>query len=74
MELNNCYSEDEVVTFTYKNYKGENRTRKVVPHQLDFCVTQWHKEKQWFLVAWDIEKEEFRKFAIKDITDWRVFK
>ncbi len=54
--------------FIYKNHRGEveeRHVRQVGP--LWRGTTEWHKEEQWFMTAWDYEKQAFRDFAVKDI-------
>ena len=36
----------------------------------NFSSTEWHKEEQWLLKALDLDKNEDRDFAIKDISNW----
>jgi predicted DNA-binding transcriptional regulator YafY len=59
------------VTFTYTNWKGETRERRVLPSQLAFTSSKWHPEMQWILIAIDLEKKTYREFAMKDIKDWK---
>jgi predicted DNA-binding transcriptional regulator YafY len=58
------------VTFLYKNYKGETAVRRVYPLELWWGKTDWHPAEQWFLKAFDIDKEDTRDFAISDISGW----
>lgn len=44
--------------------------RLVHPLVLFFGNSQWHPEHQWLLVAYDLNKEAERTFAMKDISDW----
>lgn len=53
--------------FLYKNWKGETRERSVQPIKIWFGKTEFHPEEQWFLKAKDLEKNEERDFALKDI-------
>ncbi|HWP49783.1 MAG TPA: hypothetical protein VNM22_21685 [Candidatus Limnocylindrales bacterium] len=62
------------VSILYTNYRGETAVRKIIPHQIWFGKTHWHPEEQWFLDAFDIEKQAERKFAMKDIKAWFVEK
>ncbi len=56
----------------YTNHKGERRERKIIPTGTLVCESnEFHKELGWLLVAWDCEKKEYRKFAMKDIHSWR---
>ena len=66
MELN------KKVTILYTNYKGETRYREIIPKSIEYKSTDWHKEEQWILNAFDIEKNDDRGFAIKDIKEWKV--
>ena len=67
MELN------KKVTILYTNYKGETRYREIIPKSIEYKSTDWHKEEQWILNAFDIEKNDDRGFAIKDIKEWKVW-
>lgn len=53
--------------FEYKNWKDEVAIRRVVPKSIWFGSTEYHKEEQWFMKAFDISKHEERDFAMKDI-------
>ncbi|AKU43503.1 hypothetical protein CPT_Sansa99 [Caulobacter phage Sansa] len=53
--------------FVYRNYRGEITPRKVRPIAVWWGKTEWHPEDQWMLRAFDVEKEEPRDFAIRDI-------
>ena len=64
---------NEIVTFTYTNYKGKTSVRRVIPHTLGFKSSSWHPEEQWILLAIDLNKGELREFAMKDIKDWKPF-
>jgi len=64
-------SESQIVEFLYTNYRGETSVRKVLPIKIWFGKTDWHPEPQWLMDATDIEKNELRNFAIKDIKEWR---
>lgn len=56
-----------VVSFEYKNYRGEVSTRTVVPIDLWHGATAWHPDEQWILLAYDMKKGATRNFALKDI-------
>lgn len=57
----------QTLKFTYINYRNEKSVRTVIPECVHFGSTDWHKEEQWFLKAWDTEKQQHRDFALKDI-------
>lgn len=48
----------------YQNWRGEVAIREIKPICLWFGSTQWHPEDQWFLKAWDVEKQVERDFAL----------
>lgn len=60
----------ESVRIVYTNYRGETAIRTVVPRLIQFAATEWHPEPQWLLVAFDLEKQAERSFAMKDIRAW----
>ena len=62
----------KVVKILYTNYRGETNFRNIIPETLWFGVTIWHKEEQWLLDAYDIEKDAVRNFAMRDIRVWTV--
>jgi len=55
------------MSFTYKNHREETLTRTVSPHKVWYGSTQWHKDPQYFLEAFDHDKMETRSFALRDI-------
>jgi predicted DNA-binding transcriptional regulator YafY len=58
---------NQIIEFTYKNYRGEIADRKVVPIKIYFGSTEYHKEPQWILKALDLDKNAERDFALLDI-------
>ncbi|MCL2211370.1 MAG: hypothetical protein FWB95_05555 [Treponema sp.] len=60
----------QTVKILYKNYKNEVGYRTIIPKSIDFTATEWHKEEQWILTAFDLDKNADRGFAIADIKEW----
>ena len=58
------------VKILYTNWKGVTRERTIEPIEISFKATEWHKEPTWILDATDIEKNEVRGIAVKDIHSW----
>lgn len=60
------------VTIEYTNYRGERGRREIIPIQttLRFSSTEFHPEQQWLMDAFDVKKEAYRTFAMKDIHSW----
>ena len=54
----------------YKNWKGETSTRTIVPDRVYYGSTEWHPKEQWFLRAYDVMKDQYRDFALSDISEW----
>lgn len=57
------------LSFLYVNYRGESSIRNVNPRGVRFGTSEWHKEPQWLMEAWDLDRREKREFAMKDMTD-----
>ena len=58
---------EPILTFDYVNWKRERGIRTVKPIKIWFGETEFHKGKQWFLKALDLDKNAERDFALKDI-------
>jgi hypothetical protein len=58
------------VKIVYTNYKGITAERCIVPISVEFGSSPWHPEPQWLLKAMDMDKQQERSFAIKDIRSW----
>lgn len=54
------------VKFKYTNHRGETAIRTVKIGTLIFGVNQYHKEPQWHIRGWDVDKLAVRSFALKD--------
>jgi predicted DNA-binding transcriptional regulator YafY len=61
---------NKIVQFNYKNYKGSHNVRTVVPVEIWFGSTKYHTKDQWLLKAYDLDKMDYRDFALKDIENW----
>jgi predicted DNA-binding transcriptional regulator YafY len=53
--------------FEYVNWRGERSTRRILPIEIWFGITDWHPNAQWFLKGQDLDKHEVRDFALRDI-------
>lgn len=62
----------KTVTIVYTNYKGITSSRSIIPIEIIFGHNNWHKDDQWLMRAFDIQKNEERTFAIKDIKSWNT--
>lgn len=59
------------IRFFYKNWKGQcgYRTIQGVP-MFWYGESAYHKGKQWFIKAYDVEKQDIRDFAVVDIIEF----
>jgi hypothetical protein len=56
----------------YTNYRGETAVRTIVPMSFYFGSTEYHKEEQWLVKLWDVERAAERIYALREITEWFV--
>lgn len=62
---------EAVVSIDYTNWKGNRAVRRILPRWITFGTTEHHPgPPQWFIIARDLEKNEDRTFALKDIHSW----
>ena len=62
--------ENKNISISYTNWQNETRERKITPINIWFGENKWHRGKQWFLKAIDIEESEERDFAFVGIHDF----
>ena len=58
-----------IVSFTYTNWKGETRRRRVLCKQVEYAFVPYRKTWHFVLRAEDLEKGEDRSFIIAKIND-----
>lgn len=58
------------VKVLYTNWKGVTAWRRLRPLKLWFGATKQHPEAQLFMSALDLDKNEMRDFAVRDIQEW----
>ncbi|MCX7610253.1 MAG: hypothetical protein N2043_01525 [Ignavibacterium sp.] len=61
-----------VIYFTYTNWRGETSKRKAIVQEFVFGSNQWHKEPQFMIKGFDLDKASVRMFATKDISELKV--
>ena len=59
------FEKKKQVKILYTNWKGKTSYRNIIPKSIEFKSTEWHKEEQWILNAFDINKNTDRGFALK---------
>lgn len=68
MEAYYCeVTEGDIIRFSYTNWKGFKSIRKAIIKEFYFGSTEFHKEYQMLIRAFDLDKMEERVFAAKDI-------
>ena len=58
---------NKTLKFKYVNWEGKTGIRNVQPIKVWFGETEFHKGKQWFLKAVDVDKNAERDYALKDV-------
>ncbi|MCZ7461198.1 helix-turn-helix transcriptional regulator [Streptomyces sp. WMMC940] len=61
-ELANACRDGERLRFVYRDHNGSTSRRTVDPHRL-VCT-----ERRWYLVAWDVDREDWRTFRVDRVT------
>ncbi|MBM7173536.1 YafY family transcriptional regulator [Streptomyces sp. G44] len=61
-ELAGVCRDSERLRFDYRDHAGTSTRRSVEPHRL-VCT-----ERRWYLVAWDLEREDWRTFRVDRLT------
>lgn len=56
-----------VIEFEYCNWEGRKAIRQARPISIRFGKSEWHPKPQWLLLAFDIDKEAEREFAMADM-------
>lgn len=56
----------------YTNWRGIRSTRVILPLNMWFGHSEYHKGRNWFLKAVDIEKDEIRDFLFEDIHSFEL--
>jgi predicted DNA-binding transcriptional regulator YafY len=56
----------EPARITYTNYRGETAERTITPKRAWYGISEWHPDPQWFLTAFDHDKNADRDFALID--------
>src|SRR3989344_4888587 len=59
--------ENKKIIISYTNHRNDTRERAIIPIEIWFGVSKWHDGEQWFLKAFDLDKQEERDFALLSI-------
>jgi predicted DNA-binding transcriptional regulator YafY len=61
---------EKAITVRYKNWHGQTALRSIIPIEVSWGSTEWHPHAQWLLKVWDIERGDYRQYALKDIIEF----
>jgi len=64
------YKTHKSIKVKYKNWKGEISIRTIVPVFIYYSHTDFHKEDQWLMDVWDVDKDAERTYAMQDIIEF----
>jgi hypothetical protein len=57
------------IEFDYVNWKGNKGHRRAEIDEFYYGSTEYHPKPQWLLSAFDLDKKEYRIFAMKDMSN-----
>jgi hypothetical protein len=55
---------DMVHELEYTNHRGRKSIRRIVPKVLCYGSSEWHREPQWLVEAFDVEEGTILTFAL----------
>jgi predicted DNA-binding transcriptional regulator YafY len=70
LELKMVPEENELVVMHYRNWRGSESVRVIMPLSMEFEANDFHPIEQWFVVGFCFDKMARRHFAMKDIIHW----
>jgi predicted DNA-binding transcriptional regulator YafY len=61
---------EKYIKCIYVNWKGEIAERNLKPIEIRYGTCEpYHRETQWLMYAFDIDKKTYREFAMNKMTD-----
>lgn len=70
MSLAKYLMEQRAVYIYYTNWKGETAWRPIIPISWEWTSNEWHPDKQWIMLAYDLDKKAERHFAMLGVSRW----
>jgi hypothetical protein len=58
-----------IIEFDYTYWEGNVAKRKCQVMEVYFGNNEYHQDPQWILRGWDLEKDEMREYAMKDMNN-----
>jgi len=59
------FATGRVIYVRYRNWRGETRGRRILPHGIRFGSTEFHDVEQWLVQATDLEDGVIKEFALE---------
>jgi hypothetical protein len=61
----------DCVSALYTNHKGDTGIRRFFPIRIYFGSTAWHREPQWILEVFDLDRLQRREYAMSGfVGEW----
>jgi len=57
--------------FKYKNHRDAVEWRRIEVPVFFYGNTPWHPDVQWMLRGYDLDRNSFRDFAVKNILEFK---
>ncbi len=64
---NQSLSPQKAIRVIYTNWKGQTQERSIIPIEFVWGSTEWHPHEQWLIKCWDMDRQDYRLYAFKDI-------
>lgn len=59
------FATGRVIYVRYENWRGEVRSRRILPHGMRWGKTEWHPVEQWLIQATDLQDGVMKEFALE---------
>lgn len=59
----------DTIKFDYVNWKGEKSERFAMVSCIYYGSTDYHAYQQWLVKCYDLNKKDWRTFALKDMSN-----
>lgn len=70
--LPNPNTSERKACINYINHRGSTQERFIVPLELFYGETKWHKGEQWFVRAFCLRSQDVRCFPLSGIKKWHL--
>jgi predicted DNA-binding transcriptional regulator YafY len=61
---------DIAIKLLYKNWRGESSERNIIPISIKYGSNEYHKDMQWLMRVYDLDKNDYRDYSLRDINEW----